>query len=100
MEEFFFRCPQRWNAEQAASGYFQEPPELSDSTGGYGATVARLTPDQKVGSSNLSALIFYSFPGSHACPTTGSEAGLQGCGCIACDVKGLLRELNPGPLAP
>ena len=26
--------------------------------GGYGATVARLTPDQKVGSSNLSALIF------------------------------------------
>ena len=24
---------------------------------GYGATVARLTPDQKVGSSNLSALI-------------------------------------------
>ena len=25
--------------------------------GGYGATVARLTPDQKVGSSNLSALI-------------------------------------------
>ena len=26
-------------------------------TWGYGATVARLTPDQKVGSSNLSALI-------------------------------------------
>ena len=26
---------------------------------GYGATVARLTPDQKVGSSNLSALAFY-----------------------------------------
>ena len=25
--------------------------------GGYGATAARLTPDQKVGSSNLSALI-------------------------------------------
>ena len=25
---------------------------------GYGATAARLTPDQKVGSSNLSALIF------------------------------------------
>ena len=25
---------------------------------GYGATVARLTPDQKVGSSNLSAVIF------------------------------------------
>jgi hypothetical protein len=28
---------------------------------GYGATVARLTPDQKVGSSNLSALIFPCF---------------------------------------
>ena len=26
-------------------------------SGGYGATAARLTPDQKVGSSNLSALI-------------------------------------------
>ena len=26
---------------------------------GYGATVARLTPDQKVGSSNLSALTFF-----------------------------------------
>ena len=26
---------------------------------GYGATVARLTPDQKVGSSNLSVLILY-----------------------------------------
>jgi hypothetical protein len=25
---------------------------------GYGATAARLTPDQKVGSSNLSALMF------------------------------------------
>jgi hypothetical protein len=31
--------------------------------GGYGATVARLTPDQKVGSSNLSALK-YSFASS------------------------------------
>ena len=29
------------------------------STRGYGATAARLTPDQKVGSSNLSALIFF-----------------------------------------
>ena len=28
---------------------------------GYGATVARLTPDQKVGSSNLSALIGLAF---------------------------------------
>ena len=30
----------------------------SSSSRGYGATAARLTPDQKVGSSNLSALIF------------------------------------------
>ena len=30
---------------------------------GYGATVARLTPDQKVGSSNLSVLILWSAPG-------------------------------------
>ena len=28
---------------------------------GYGATAARLTPDQKVGSSNLSGLIFFVF---------------------------------------
>ena len=31
---------------------------LPEAAWGYGATVARLTPDQKVGSSNLSALIF------------------------------------------
>ena len=31
---------------------------------GYGATVARLTPDQKVGSSNLSALILSVLPQS------------------------------------
>ena len=31
---------------------------LNPATGGYGATAARLTPDQKVGSSNLSALMF------------------------------------------
>ena len=29
---------------------------------GYGATAARLTPDQKVGSSNLSALILNALP--------------------------------------
>ena len=28
---------------------------------GYGATAARLTPDQKVGSSNLSGLIYFPF---------------------------------------
>ena len=31
---------------------------------GYGATVARLTPDQKAGSSNLSALIFLGLEGA------------------------------------
>ena len=30
----------------------------TDLQGGYGATAARLTPDQKVGSSNLSGLTF------------------------------------------
>ena len=33
---------------------------ITNAQRGYGATVARLTPDQKVGSSNLSALILYS----------------------------------------
>ena len=31
--------------------------------GGYGATAARLTPDQKVGSSNLSAVIINELAG-------------------------------------
>ena len=75
----------------ADGGYFQEPANGSDSTGKYGATVARLTSDQKVGSSNLSAFILLEFLGSRACPDYRQ---------IACDVKGLLRELNPGPLAP
>ena len=38
----------------------------------YGATVARLTPDQKVGSSNLSAVIFVAYlakPNLRACVT-------------------------------
>ena len=54
---------------------------------GYGATAARLTPDQKVGSSNLSALIFPTmrFPGcgleipcqgARAHPRTDSEQGI------------------------
>ena len=34
----------------------------SSSSRGYGATAARLTPDQKVGSSNLSGLIFFLSP--------------------------------------
>ena len=37
-------------------------------TWGYGATAARLTPDQKVGSSNLSALICISMQVSHSHP--------------------------------
>ena len=37
-------------------------------TWGYGATAARLTPDQKVGSSNLSALICISMHVSHSHP--------------------------------
>ena len=36
-------------------------PSTTATEWGYGATVARLTPDQKVGSSNLSALIFFSW---------------------------------------
>ena len=39
---------------------------ISDMARGYGATAARLTPDQKVGSSNLSALIFRKAWGSFA----------------------------------
>ena len=37
--------------------------------GGYGATAARVTPDHKVGSSNLSGLILYArgTPQSHPC---------------------------------
>ena len=44
---------------------------------GYGATAARLTPDQKVGSSNLSALTFH---------------------CPCCHVQGLLTFLAWGAL--
>ena len=35
---------------------------------GYGATVARLTPDQKVGSSNLSGLIAMVYAGRYLIP--------------------------------
>ena len=40
------------------------------STGGYGATAARVTPDQKVGSSNLSALKHFSAAASGLGHTT------------------------------
>ena len=47
---------------------------------GYGATVARLTPDQKVGSSNLSALIFAIL----ICATALIQSiGTQGLRCAA-----------------
>ena len=45
--------------------------------GGYGATVARLTPDQKVGSSNLSALI--------------CSRPLSGCRARSCSSKNCQR---------
>ena len=60
----------------------------------YGATVARLTPDQKVGSSNLSGLILHvgtttpstttttprvvSVTGVHGAPTAQASPGLSG----------------------
>ncbi len=53
---------------------------------GYGATAARLTPDQKVGSSNLSALTFGScdpLPLKHPTPRAavrcGGVEGQKGC---------------------
>ena len=58
---------------------------------GYGATVARLTPDQKVGSSNLSALITYSSLGRYRS---------RGVVINLARRQGLFWELNPGPLAP
>ena len=39
--------------------YLKKCADGADSTRGHGAMAARLTPDQKVGSSNLSALIFH-----------------------------------------
>ena len=52
--------------------------------GGYGATVARLTPDQKVGSSNLSALMFplsgMCKPCEHAIPEVGLEPTISSLG--------------------
>ena len=48
---------------------------------GYGATVARLTPDQKVGSSNLSALIFPEYHLCCACALRGDRARGGGRAC-------------------
>ena len=51
---------------------------------GYGATVARLTPDQKVGSSNLSALIVVVLglaPWWHCLLPALVHVCSQGCGC-------------------
>ena len=46
---------------------------------GYGATAARLTPDQKVGSSNLSGLICHTLPTME--PTT-AKLPQQAAGCV------------------
>ena len=91
---------------------------------GHGATAARLTPDQKVGNSNLSALTFSAelpyrndtnlrsqqlqvrvpvaaferfclFSG--VAMMAGSHAQTI---CFRKKNNGLFRELNPGPLAP
>ena len=49
----------RWRAMQAQLGKKKPRPNLVQSLSrGYGATAARLTPDQKGGSSNFSGLIF------------------------------------------
>ena len=40
---------------------------LNSSARGYGATAAHLTPDQKVGSSNLSGLILLALCMAYAC---------------------------------
>ena len=62
------RCHRRGSQHVVAKGpLFARDPELQEHDAawaiadkrGYGATVARLTPDQKVGSSNLSALTFF-----------------------------------------
>ena len=99
MADFLFRWPQRWNAEPADGGYFQELANGSDSTGGgYGNGSAS---DSKSKGWEFESVWFHFLKvlGSHACPDY-REAGLQGCGRIACNVKGLLRELSPGFLAP
>ena len=48
--------PPRVSTGSAALGKGGVSGKASAAHGGYGATAARLTPDQKVGSSNLSAL--------------------------------------------
>ena len=57
---------------------------------GYGATAARLTPDQKAGSSNLSALI--------SCFETRSETRLiHDFWCAMCCVRQALKETVAAP---
>ena len=45
-------------ASEPLRGTFARAAKAFQFKWGYGATAARLTPDQKVGSSNLSGLIF------------------------------------------
>ena len=54
-----------------------EPCHFFIATWGYGATAARLTPDQKVGSSNLSGLIWDSLA---LCNSHGLGRELRGLG--------------------
>ena len=57
---------------------------------GYGATAARLTPDQKVGTSNLSGLIFDSLA---LCNYHGLDSDLSGLGkqLINCLINELVK---------
>lgn len=49
----------RSSARQVVGLAWMVAATVSSGTRGYGATAARLTPDQKVGSSNLSALMLF-----------------------------------------
>ena len=78
-------CPMRakFDARLCAPGCTprsQWHPENKNRHGLYGATAARLTPDQKVGSSNLSAVIFLALPPDllHGQGTRKKRYGLYG----------------------
>ena len=49
--------PVNVNSRHACHAHVENLNNTHQHQGGYGATVARLTPDQKLGSSNLSVLI-------------------------------------------
>ena len=76
----------------------------STATRGYGATAARLTPDQKVGSSNLSALIARDlrrpatrvFAPTAAREQTGACRGARGLVAVASAQRAERRHCDPG----